>query len=170
MPPRLNLQPMKYETKTDREWLDRRVLALGLILALAGGCNRAASTSRSINGSSVSTTNPTTEPQATATTQSADDATADRLYGTWVANDVDAKIGSLKVKLTFHQDGPMKLVAWSDIPFVGEVRNKTCPYQVHGDIISSQAIRGGTSVHYHFDGDDLIIRYEAGKTIRFHRV
>ena len=55
---------------------------------------------------------------------------------------------------------------WSDIPFVGQVRDKTAPYEVHGSVISSEAIRGGTSVEYSFESDDLIIKYKEGKTVR----
>jgi len=78
-----------------------------------------------------------------------------RLYGTWLARDVDTKMGEVKIELTFREEGPMKLAAWSDIPFVGQVRDKTAPYDVQGNVISSDAIRGGTSVEYSFDGDDL---------------
>ena len=63
----------------------------------------------------------------------------------------------------------MKLAAWSDIPFVGQVRDRTAPYEVHGNVISSEAIRGGTTVEYWFDEDDLIIKYREGKTVRFRR-
>ena len=84
----------------------------------------------------------------------------DRLYGTWVARDVDTKMGEVKIKLTFREDGPMKLAAWSDIPFVGQVRDKTAPYEVNGNVISSEAIRGGTSVEYSSEQEDLIIKYK----------
>ena len=105
-----------------------------------------------------------------ATTQATGEQTLEqRLYGTWVARDVDAKVGEVKIRLTFREEGPMKLAAWSDIPFVGQVRDKTGPYEVHGNVISSDAIRGGTSVEYSFDGDDLIIKYKEGKTVRFTR-
>jgi len=93
----------------------------------------------------------------------------DKLMGSWIAKDVDAKIGQVKVKLTFRKDGQMKLAAWSDIPFAGQVRDKTAPYEVNGDVISSEAIRGGTSVTYWFEGDKLVIRYKEGKTVTFHR-
>jgi len=93
----------------------------------------------------------------------------DKLMGSWIAQDVDAKIGELKIKLTFRKEGQMKLAAWSDIPFAGQVRDKTAPYEVNGDVISSEAIRGGTSVTYSFEGEQLIIRYQEGKTIAFHR-
>jgi len=93
----------------------------------------------------------------------------ERLHGTWIARDVDTKMGEVKIKLTFREEGPMKLAAWSDIPFVGQVRDKTAEYEVNGNVISSKAIRGGTSVEYSFDGDDLIIKYKEGKTVRFKR-
>ena len=78
-------------------------------------------------------------------------------------------MGEVKIKLTFREDGPMKLAAWSDIPFVGQVRDKTAQYEVRGNVISSGAIRGGTSVEYSFEQDDLIIKYKEGKTVRFKR-
>ena len=121
-------------------------------------------------------------PKATPPAKGADSGTApattratgerspeERLYGTWVARDVDTKMGDVMVKLTFREDGPVKLAAWSDIPFVGQVRDKTAGYEVRGNVISSEAIRGGTSVEYSFHGDDLIIRYKEGKTVRFKR-
>ena len=105
-----------------------------------------------------------------ATTRATDERTSEgKLYGTWLARDVDTKLGEVKIKLTFREEGPMKLAAWSDIPFVGQVRDKTAPYDVQGNVISSDAIRGGTSVEYSFDGDDLIIKYKEGKTVRFTR-
>ena len=103
------------------------------------------------------------------TSAAAQQPSEERLYGTWVARDVDTKMGEVKIKLTFREDGPMKLAAWSDIPFVGKVRDKTAQYEVHGNVISSEAIRGGTSVEYWFERDDLIIKYKEGKTVRFKR-
>ncbi len=94
---------------------------------------------------------------------------AEKLYGTWIAEDVDVKMGEVKIKLTFREEGPMKLAAWSDIPFVGQVRDKKAPFEVHGDVISSSAIRGGISVKYWFDGEQLVIRYKEGKTVHFTR-
>lgn len=91
------------------------------------------------------------------------------LIGIWVANDVDAKLGEVKIKLTFREAGGLKLAAWSDIPFVGQVRDKEGGYEVEGNIISSEAIRGGTSVEFWFEAEDLMIKYEDGKTVRFHR-
>lgn len=99
----------------------------------------------------------------------ADQAAEDKLVGTWVAEDVDSKIGQVEIKLTFRKEGGMKLAAWSDIPFVGQVRDKRGPYDVHGDVISSSAIRDGTSVKFRFEDDDLVIEYKDGKTVRFHR-
>lgn len=115
------------------------------------------------------TSPPATVAPATTSTAAKAQALEEKLMGTWVAKDVDAKIGQVKIKLTFRKDGPMKLAAWSDIPFVGQVRDKTAPYEVHGDVISSDAIRGGTSVTYWFEGEQLLIRYKEGKTVRFDR-
>jgi hypothetical protein len=96
-------------------------------------------------------------------------APEERLYGTWIASDVDAKLGQVTVKLTFRRQGPVHIAAWSDIPLVGQVRNKTAPYEVHGYEIHSDAIRGGTTVKYWFEGDQLVIQYKQGKTVHFHR-
>lgn len=92
-----------------------------------------------------------------------------RLYGSWVAEDVDAKIGEVTITLTFPDEGPMNIVAWSEIPFVGEVKNLTAPYVVQGDTISSKAIRGGAKARYGFEGEQLLLQFENGTTIRFHR-
>ena len=107
----------------------------------------------------------TTRPAATQ------DASGDRakLYGTWVARDVDASMGDVKIRLTFHKKGPVQILAWSELPLVGQVRNKEADYEVQGNTISSDALRGGTSVNYRFDGDDLIIEYKDGKSVRFTR-
>lgn len=78
-------------------------------------------------------------------------------------------MGEVKIKLTFRDDGRAKLAAWSDIPFAGQVRDKKGAYEVHGNVVSSEAIRGGTSVEFWFEDDDLIIKYKDGKIIRFHR-
>lgn len=78
-------------------------------------------------------------------------------------------MGDVKVKLTFREDGPVRILAWSELPLVGQVRNKQAPYEIHGNTISSQALRGGTSVKYRFDGDVLVIEYQDGKTVRFTR-
>lgn len=111
-----------------------------------------------------------TARSAPAMTRAADARSPEeRLYGTWFAKDVDAKMGEVDIKLTFREEGPMKLAAWSDIPFAGQVRDETGSFEVQGNVISSTAIRGGTSVTYSFDGDDLIIQYKEGKTVRFKR-
>lgn len=114
---------------------------------------------------------------ATATTSSAGAGTPaaddpgdppERLLGAWVAEDVPVSMGEVKIKLVFREENGVQILAWSDLPFVGEVRDKTAPYEVHGNTISSEALRGGTSVQYRFAGDDLIIEYQDGKTVRFH--
>lgn len=108
-------------------------------------------------------------PPATAHTPAKPDGPPDALVGTWVAEDVDAKIGQVKINLTFREEGRVKIIAWSELPLVGKVREKKAPYEVHGDTISSDAIRGGTTVKYWFDGDQLVIEYKDGKTVRFRR-
>lgn len=101
--------------------------------------------------------------------QNSEPAEPHRLNGSWVAEDVDVKIGEVTIALTFPDEGPMNIVAWSEIPFVGEVKNLTVPYVVQGDTISSKAIRGGTKARYGFEGEQLVLQFENGTTIRFHR-
>lgn len=91
------------------------------------------------------------------------------LYGTWIAKDVDAKLGEVKIKLTFREDGPVKVLAWSDVPFVGQVRDLEAPYEVRGDTITSKAIRGGTTARYAFEGEHLVLQFEGGRVVRFRR-
>lgn len=101
--------------------------------------------------------------------QNSERADPQRLKGNWIAEDVDAKIGEVTIRLTFPDEGPMNIVAWSEIPFVGEVKNLTAPYVVQGDTISSKAIRGGAKARYEFEGEYLVLQFENGTTIRFHR-
>ena len=119
----------------------------------------------------VAVTRPASSPAANRSAAATQEATRNRakLYGTWVARDVDASMGEVKIRLTFHKKGSVEILAWSDLPFVGQVRDKEAPYEIHDDTISSDALRGGTSVKYRFDGDDLIIEYKDGKTVRFTR-
>ena len=156
-------------------------LLIGLVALNLASCDRAAPPAQQTldsetrtSAASTTVTSTTVAPvptrQSPATTQAAQAPSQhDRLYGTWVARNVDAKMGEVKIQLTFKEDGPVKILAWSDLPFVGQVRDKKAPYEVHGNTISSDAIRGGTSVKYHFDGDDLIIEYGDGKTVLFKR-
>lgn len=92
-----------------------------------------------------------------------------KLYGTWIANDVDTAMGEVKIKLTFRRVGTLRLLAWSDIPFVGKVKDLKAPYEVHRDTVRSKAIRGGTTVKYSFEGEQLLLQFEAGKVVRFRR-
>lgn len=106
---------------------------------------------------------------ATASTKPAD-APPDRFFGTWVADDVNSPIGDVKVQVTFKQEGPVKILAWSELPFVGQVRDKKAPYEADGDTISSDALRGGTTVKYRFDERGrLVITYADGKSVTFTR-
>lgn len=92
-----------------------------------------------------------------------------KLYGTWIANDVDTEMGEVKIKLTFRRVGTLRLLAWSDIPFVGQVKDLKAPYEVHRDTIRSKAIRGGATVQYSFEGEQLLLQFEGGKVVRFRR-
>jgi hypothetical protein len=113
----------------------------------------------------------------TTSAESPDDAggdeaqsdSAEKLYGTWIANDVDVTMGEVKIKLTFRKKGSMTILAWSDIPFAGKVKDLEEPYEVHGETIRSKAIRGGTKAKYSFEGEHLVLQFEAGKVVRFRR-
>lgn len=152
----------------------RPTLFVLAVIMLTPGCHRidgagepAGTTSDRPDGQRRAS--PQARTAATEPTGAEETPTHEKLYGTWVARDVDSKLGEVKVRLTFRREGPVKIVAWSDIPFVGKVRDKTAPYEVHGNTISSGALRGGTSVQFRFDGGDLIIEYKDGKTVRFKR-
>ncbi|MEO7298635.1 MAG: hypothetical protein ABI042_08685 [Verrucomicrobiota bacterium] len=92
----------------------------------------------------------------------------EKLYGTWVAKNVDAKVGEVTINLSFAE-GRLKLVAWSELFFAGKVKEMKGPYKVRGDTISSKAIRGGTKAKFWFDGEQLVLEFEDGKIVRFHR-
>ena len=138
-------------------------LWLSVLLLLPVGCG-----DNSSNPAPTATSS-STKPTPATTRSTGAQGSEERLHGTWFAKDVDAKMGEVDIKLTFREEGPMKLAAWSDVPFAGQVRDKTGSYDVQGNVISSDAIRGGTSVEFSFDGDDLIIKYKDGKSVRFKR-
>jgi hypothetical protein len=94
---------------------------------------------------------------------------AEKLYGAWIANDVDAKLGEVKIKLRFRKEGSLTILAWSDIPFAGKVKDLKEPYVIHGDTNRSKAIRGGTTAKYSFEGDHIVLQFEEGKVVRFRR-
>lgn len=147
-------------------------IALVFLLLQAGSCDRGGGQSprdASSNSSPPNPSQPASQPANASTNPAADEQEHARLYGTWVARDVDVSMGEVKIELTFAKEGPVRLLAWSDLPFVGQVRNKKGPYDIQGNTISSPAIRGGTTVNYRFDGKDLIIEYKDGKTVRFKR-
>jgi hypothetical protein len=93
----------------------------------------------------------------------------ERLYGTWIAKDVDAELGEVKIRLTFRREEKATLLAWSDIPFVGKVRDLEGPFSVADETISSEAIRDGKRADFSFEGDQLVLRFKSGKIIRFDR-
>lgn len=95
----------------------------------------------------------------------------ERLYGTWKSiGSVDSDIGPVEVQVRFREEGPVKIMAWSELPLVGKVRDVSGPYEVEGNTIKSETIRGGTSVQYRFEGGNLVIEYEDGETVRFRRI
>lgn len=93
----------------------------------------------------------------------------ERLYGTWTAKDVDAKMGEVRIRLTFRREGKASLMAWSDIPFVGQVRDLKGSFSVHGDTISSVAIRDEKRAIFSFERNQLVFRFKSGKIVRFDR-
>ncbi|HPF14808.1 MAG: hypothetical protein H6830_07075 [Planctomycetes bacterium] len=113
----------------------------GLCLLLLLGCVRPESAS-SASSSSVATL-------PSARSAAVDNRTPEeRLQGTWVAKGVDVSMGEITIQWTFRNEGGMKLAAWSDTPFVGQVRDRKGSYEILGSVLSSQAIRGGTSVEF----------------------
>ena len=93
----------------------------------------------------------------------------EQIYGTWMAKGVDAKMGEVKIRLTFLRENKATLLAWSDIPFIGKVRDLKGPFSVQGDTISSEAIRDGKKAKFTLKGDQLVLYFESGKIIRFDR-
>lgn len=93
----------------------------------------------------------------------------ERLYGTWTAKDVDAKMGEVKIRLTFRRENRVTLLAWSDIPSFGQVRDLKGAFSVHGDTISSEAIRDGKEAKFFFENDQLVLRFKNDNVVRFDR-
>jgi hypothetical protein len=93
----------------------------------------------------------------------------EQLYGTWTAKDVDVKMGEVKIRLTFRREKKATLLAWSDIPLVGQCRDRKESFSVHGDTISSEAIRDGKKARFSFESDQLVLRFKSGKVVRFDR-
>ncbi len=94
---------------------------------------------------------------------------AERLYGTWIAKNVDAKTGEVQIRLTFRQEKKVSFMAWSDIPFVGQVRDLKGSFSLQGDTISSEAIRDGKEAKFSFERDQLVLRFKSGKVVHFDR-
>lgn len=112
-----------------------------------------------------------TQPQQSATRPAtAGQENPDRLYGTWVAQNVQAPMGQVDIRLSFQEQGPVRILAWSELPLVGQVRSKTAPYKIQDHTLVSEAIRGGTSVKYWFTPQgQLVIQYQDGQRIVFER-
>lgn len=49
-------------------------------------------------------------------------------------------------------------MAWSDILFVGQVRNLERPFTIDGNTIQSQAIRNGKEAKFSFERKQLVDR------------
>jgi hypothetical protein len=94
---------------------------------------------------------------------------SERLYGTWTAKDVDARMGEVRIRLTFRQEKNATLLAWSDIFLVGQVRDLKESFSVDGNTISSEAIRDGKEANFSFENDQLVLRFKSGKVVRFNR-
>lgn len=169
------------------------VVLLGMLMALPAACGReeaaapearaAQTTAAETNAAEVAeqrapaqpaaaaepnaATRPATQPSETAQQRTVPEPVPEQLYGTWVAQNVDSKIGQVKIELTFKKEGPVHLLAWSELPLVGQVRNKTAPYEVTNGKLHSDALRGGTTVDYWFEGGNLMIKYKEGQVVRF---
>jgi hypothetical protein len=122
----------------------------------------------------IPTTTPTTSPRNADASQDRGDAqeTSDaerRLYGTWAAENVSSPIGDVRIRLVIRREGPLRILAWSELPMVGKVREKEASYEINGDTISSEALRGGTSARYRFEGGNLLLTLSDGRTVRFTR-
>ncbi len=111
-------------------------------------------------------------PSADAGSQQAAGPQIDqRLYGTWQATDVSAPVGEVRIRLIFARQGTVDIAAWSELPLVGQVRDKQAPLVATGpNKLHSDAIRDGTTVQYRFtDAGQLVIEYGDGKTVTFTR-
>lgn len=93
----------------------------------------------------------------------------EKLYGTWIAKGVDAKLGQVKIRLIFRREKKATLMAWSDIPFVGQVRDLKGSFSVHGDTIRSEALRDGKKAKFSFKKKQLVLRFISGRVMRFDR-
>jgi hypothetical protein len=137
---------------------------IAVLLALVAGCDAEQAGFEAAPRAAPATQSTTGEPA-----DKQPDA-SDRLHGVWVADNVPSKIGPVRIRLTFREDGPVKIMAWSELPFVGQVRDKTAPYEATDSTIHSEALEGGTTVDYWFNPDGrLIIEYRDGKTVAFSR-
>jgi hypothetical protein len=76
-------------------------------------------------------------------------------------------MGEVDIRLTFRREKKAALLAWSDIPLVGQVRDLKGSFSVHGDTISSEAIRDGKEATFSFESDQLVLRFKSGKVVRF---
>lgn len=92
----------------------------------------------------------------------------ERLYGKWVSEEVQTKVGPTVNTIVFRKDGTVRIDTRSTLPMLGHIRTTEGPFRVEGDTLTSDSIEGGTTVKFHFDGDDLLIETKDNKTIRLH--
>jgi len=78
-------------------------------------------------------------------------------------------MGEVRIRLAFSREKNATLLAWSDILFAGQVRDLKGPFSVHGDTISSEAIREGKKATFSFESDQLVLHFKSGKVVRFDR-
>jgi hypothetical protein len=93
---------------------------------------------------------------------------AERLYGTWISEEVPTRVGPTVNTVTFRKDGTVRIDTKSALPLLGHLRTTEGPFQVEGDTLSSDTIEGGTRMHFDFDGDVLVLRTKKDKIIRLH--
>lgn len=136
-------------------------LAAGLLVFMAIGCDI-----RDLIGGDPDQPNASAKPTTSPTTQHAN--APERLFGTWQSiGTVDTPLGAATIRLTFRQEGPVRIVATSTLPLLGQLEEKSGPYYVENGQIISDTIRGGTAVDYWFEGDNLAIEYKPGEMVRF---
>ncbi len=145
----------------------RRTLGLpSLALALMGtlsACNEPAS-SEAADAPAVAT-------QPTEPATSADDPgdPDDRLTGTWKATGVETPAGPAEMTVIFRENETGRVVAVSELPFMGQLKEVNTGYTLKDGKIHCEA--DGRVMPYSFEGQHtLLLQYEADRTIRFTRI
>jgi hypothetical protein len=95
----------------------------------------------------------------------------DLLTGRWRAEGVDAPMGDVAIELGFAENGKVSIEAWSDLPLVGQVRDKVRSYELRDGKVVSRDLRGGVKMPVEFEGQDvMILEYTEGESVRFRRI